>query len=111
MVLLRQCLYSQGWVLFTTITNLSPGFGSQYQLEQVVTVFLPHCRGANVFIYFPLCSIKDLSWLMNLKINSDWVKMKVEYGCKPQSQCGECTQTCNVGEPCAVTIGRPQCCL
>lgn len=45
---------------------------------------------------------------MNLKINSDWVKMKVEYGWKPQSQCGECTQTCKIGEPCAVTVGRPQ---
>ena len=70
MVLLRQCLYSQVLLPWTTITNLSQRFDPQHKLEQVADCILATTQNTNIFIYLPLCSIKDLDWLTNLKIKS-----------------------------------------
>lgn len=94
MVLLRQCLYSQGLGPWITITNLSPRFDPQYKPEQASDRILPILQNTSVFMYLPLCSIKDLNWLINLKIHNEEIKIKGEHGDKHQSQCGECTQTC-----------------
>lgn len=98
MVLLRQCLYSQGLFPWTTITSLSPRFVPQYKLEQVSDCVLSILQSSSIFIYLSLCSIKDLNWLTNLKINSGQVKMKGERGYKHQNQCGECPQTWTLGD-------------
>lgn len=91
---LRQCLYSQGLCPWTTITHLSPRFDPQYKPEQASDSVLPILQNTSVFIYLSLCSIKDLNWLIHLKIISEEIKIKGGHGDRHQSQCGECAQPC-----------------
>lgn len=64
-------IYSQGLVPWTTITNLPPRFGPQYELEQAHNSVLATLQSTNIFLYLPLCSIRDMNWLTNLKIYSE----------------------------------------